>query len=339
MNEHITNFARPNGQIMFSYDMKTENSAGAFVGSFIVQALIVLALLFVSVSAPKIFESANSEHVTLEFNEPQPAVVPTKPLVAPSAPQPPVPVRAEPKLGTPVIPLQKVPEVKPQILVKLPTEVKPVPTFDYAPVKQQEAHARVETNVFSGPSAAEQKRAGGVVQIAGFGNPAGAKSSSSGRASVTPIAGFSDGNRGYVGTQGAHGVVQRVGFGNGAGHPDASGHGGQVQSTQFGAAAAPVAEKRPVIVEAKLVPVRIISKSSPIYSDEARKLHLEGEVFVSVVFCANGSVRFIGIVKGLGHGLDEAAVAAARGIRFSPAQQNNQQVDYPVVLHIVFSLS
>ena len=329
MNEHITNLARTNGQNMFSYDMKTENKAGAFVGSFIVQALILLALFFVSVSAPKVFKSANSEHVTLVFNEPPPAVVPTKPLVAP----------AEPKLVTPVIPFQKVPQVKPQILAKLPTEVKPVPTFDRAPVKQQESHARVETNVFSGPSAAEQKRAGGVVQVAGFGNPAGANPSSFGRASVTPIAGFSDGNRGYVGTQGAHGVVQSVSFGNGAGNPNAGGHGGQVQSTQFGAAAAPVAEKRPVIVEAKLVPVRIISKPSPIYSDEARKLHLEGEVLVNVVFCANGSVRFIGIVKGLGHGLDEAAVAATRGIRFSPAQRNNQQVDYPVVLHIVFSLS
>jgi len=44
-------------------------------------------------------------------------------------------------------------------------------------------------------------------------------------------------------------------------------------------------------------------------------------------------------VRGLGHGLDEAAAKAAEQIRFRPAQQNGQPVDFPAVLHILFQLA
>jgi hypothetical protein len=45
------------------------------------------------------------------------------------------------------------------------------------------------------------------------------------------------------------------------------------------------------------------------------------------------------VVKGLGHGLDEAAVAATRQIRFTPARRDGQFVDYPATIHVVFALS
>jgi outer membrane biosynthesis protein TonB len=44
-------------------------------------------------------------------------------------------------------------------------------------------------------------------------------------------------------------------------------------------------------------------------------------------------------VKGLGHGLDEAALRAAEQIRFKPAIQQGQTVDFPAVAHIVFQLA
>jgi TonB family protein len=76
-----------------------------------------------------------------------------------------------------------------------------------------------------------------------------------------------------------------------------------------------------------------------VYSAEARRLHIEGEVLVSVMFTADGTVKVLGVVKGLGHGLDEAATDAARGVRFVPAKRDGQRVDFPAVLHIVFALS
>ena len=86
-------------------------------------------------------------------------------------------------------------------------------------------------------------------------------------------------------------------------------------------------------------PVVIISKPNPQYTDEARKLGLEGEVLVEVVFPASGPVQVVKVVKGLGHGLDEAAIRAAQQIRFKPALQERQPVDFPATVHIVFQLA
>ena len=64
---------------------------------------------------------------------------------------------------------------------------------------------------------------------------------------------------------------------------------------------------------AAVQPVVILEKPNPIYTDEARKLGLEGEVLVEVVFPASGGpVQVVRVMKGLGHGLDEAAMRAAR---------------------------
>jgi TonB family protein len=66
---------------------------------------------------------------------------------------------------------------------------------------------------------------------------------------------------------------------------------------------------------------------------------LEGEVQNQVVFPASGPVRIVRVTKGLGHGLDEAAVRAAQQIRFKPALQQGRAVDFPATVHIVFQLA
>ena len=85
--------------------------------------------------------------------------------------------------------------------------------------------------------------------------------------------------------------------------------------------------------------VELLSKPNPQYTDEARRLGIEGEVLVNVVFLASGQVKVEGISKGLGHGLDEAAIRAAQQIRFKPAIQDGHAVDFPAVVHIVFQLA
>ena len=54
-------------------------------------------------------------------------------------------------------------------------------------------------------------------------------------------------------------------------------------------------------------PVEITYKPNPVYTDEARSLKLEGEVLLEVSFGANGTLHVNRVVRGLGHGLDEAA--------------------------------
>jgi TonB family protein len=85
--------------------------------------------------------------------------------------------------------------------------------------------------------------------------------------------------------------------------------------------------------------VEILSKPSPIYTDEARRLGIQGEVALSVVFQASGAIRVIGVVRSLGHGLDQAAEEAATQIRFNPAQRGGKPADFPATLRIQFRLA
>ena len=85
--------------------------------------------------------------------------------------------------------------------------------------------------------------------------------------------------------------------------------------------------------------VEILYKPKPAYTDEARKLNLEGEVLLEVLFGANGELHINRVVRGLGHGLDEAAVSAANKIKFKPAQRNGSAIDSTAVVHVMFQLA
>ncbi|WP_394820719.1 energy transducer TonB [Pendulispora albinea] len=64
---------------------------------------------------------------------------------------------------------------------------------------------------------------------------------------------------------------------------------------------------------------RPTSRVKPVYPDEARSAEIEGTVTVEVTVDCTGNVVKADVVKGLGHGLDEAAVAAIRKTTFEPA--------------------
>ena len=85
--------------------------------------------------------------------------------------------------------------------------------------------------------------------------------------------------------------------------------------------------------------IEILEKPQPVYTDEARRLRIEGTVQLRVVFGAAGQIRVVSVVKGLGHGLDEAAVQAAEAIRFRPARRDGHPVDAPAVIQIQFQIA
>jgi TonB family protein len=118
--------------------------------------------------------------------------------------------------------------------------------------------------------------------------------------------------------------------------------GGQVTPAGFADAqslthAAPRPQPHPTA--ASFDPVEILSKPNPAYTEEARRLHVQGEVLLRVVFAASGRLQILGVARGLGHGLDEAAVQAAQQIRFRPARRNGQPIDTTATLHILFELA
>jgi TonB family protein len=86
-------------------------------------------------------------------------------------------------------------------------------------------------------------------------------------------------------------------------------------------------------------PIEILSKPAPAYTEEARRLGIQGDVALSVVFLANGSIRIDGVVQSLGHGLDQEAEQVALRIRFKPALRAGQPADFPATVRIEFRLA
>src|SRR5262249_21365262 len=80
--------------------------------------------------------------------------------------------------------------------------------------------------------------------------------------------------------------------------------------------------------------LEILEKRRPAYSDEARRLQIEGEVVLEMLFPASGPARVLRVIRGLGHGLDESAVEAAVAIRFRPAAERAVAVDTVATVRI-----
>ncbi|HYP06196.1 MAG TPA: TonB family protein [Bryobacteraceae bacterium] len=86
-------------------------------------------------------------------------------------------------------------------------------------------------------------------------------------------------------------------------------------------------------------PLEITFTPKPEYTPEARRLRIEGQVVVQAVFRASGEVDVIRVVSGLGHGLDENAIAAARSIRFRPAKRQGDPLDSTATVRMTFELA
>ena len=194
------------------------------------------------------------------------------------------------------------------------------------------------------------------VQTGGFGDPNGVPANTNSPTTKGPTiaklgsfdlpSGPGTGN-GTRGASGARGTVASAGFGTGIAGAGQGGVGPnvgkKVQATNFGSAdppSVPEAPKRQASTStSKDTPVSLLSKPTPVYTAEARQKKIEGDVELDVEFTASGQIHVLHVVRGLGYGLDEAAVAAAQRIRFNPARRDGQPVDSQGRLRIVFRLS
>ena len=164
------------------------------------------------------------------------------------------------------------------------------------------------------------------VQTGGFGDSNGIKGVGNGKGlTVNSLGSFGMptgpgyGN-GTGGARGKIGVVGDVGFG-GSG---SGGSGGSVEK------AAKVVASTPLVV---------LEHARPQYTDEGRKLGIQGEVLLRVRFTATGGVEVLRVIQGLGHGLDEQARLAAEKIKFKPAEHGGQPMDSEATVHIIFELA
>jgi TonB family protein len=82
----------------------------------------------------------------------------------------------------------------------------------------------------------------------------------------------------------------------------------------------------------------ITEKPQPAYTEEAKANRVEGRVRLRVVLCPAGKVLDIRVRKGLPDGLTEAALKAARRIKFQPAEKGKRKVAQFVTLEYSFKL-
>jgi protein TonB len=76
----------------------------------------------------------------------------------------------------------------------------------------------------------------------------------------------------------------------------------------------------------------------PQYTDDARAAGIEGRVRVKLTIDASGTVTEASLVSGLGHGLDESALAAAKRMRFTPATECGKPVSSSFTITMRFVL-
>jgi TonB family protein len=187
------------------------------------------------------------------------------------------------------------------------------------------------------------------VQTGGFGDENGLKGkalpnkaanvNSAGSALLPVGPGYGNGTGG---AKGARGTVASTGFGNGTAiTPPSGGKKGSVVAGGFAdeSVATEAPKKKVAAAGSPDTGVEIIAKPDPQYNEEGKRLKIEGDVVIDLVFLANGSVQISHVVSGLGHGLDEAAIKAAQQIRFKPAKLANQPVDFPARVRIKFQLA
>jgi len=121
-----------------------------------------------------------------------------------------------------------------------------------------------------------------------------------------------------------------------------SGNGNKPQAAQVALGGAPPPPPPATTVQkASAVTTPVVTyKPEAVYSAEARQLHIEGRVAVKVRMAANGVITVLGVTSGLGHGLDEAAVRCAQGIRFKPAlDANGNPKDWEGIVYITFQIA
>lgn len=318
--------------------------------SFGVQAIAILLLVEIGlIKAPQFEPIARLSQVVM-------LVAPT-----PQRPAPPPPPQLVAMTRLPIVttaPTVRLPALRPTRVAPEPTRIQapqlrasvPAPVLPKAPAPVIQV---VQTGVFnsSGSQAvATTARPANQVQTGGFGDPNGIKGEGKpgARPNIAaaggfdlPVSGGGQGN-GTGGSKGARATVASVGFGNGIAVGNVSQASPRaIQQSGFGDTRATETPRvqRVLPVVSTTTPVQVLTKPNPVYTDEARALHLEGEVLLRVEFGANGELRVLQVLRGLGHGLDEAATRSARQIKFRPATESGRPVTSTAALHVVFQMA
>ena len=341
------------GRSNFGLLPEPERSKGALIASLSINGSILALVLIIGMTVKHVVAVHHYEVTELiapTLPPPQPKV---KVTVPPAPKLPPPPELPKVKLEAPKIELSKPkPEPKPMMMeAKLPVpEIKVAkPAIVLAPQPKAALTAAM-------PAQAPQIKPSTAPVHLGETFGATPNPNATRPATIAAI-----GNP-YGGMQGPavapHGVVGSTGIGNGtksgsnagtmgkvasAGIPGATGTAANGSYGRVGSAGIPVATTVAVMQKVSMLPastnLELISKPPVNYTTEARQMKVQGDVILRVTFLASGQVSVQGVLRGLGHGLDEEAQRVARQIRFRPATRDGRPVDMTTNITISFQLA
>jgi len=91
-------------------------------------------------------------------------------------------------------------------------------------------------------------------------------------------------------------------------------------------------------VGSEVKPPAAIYSPEPNFSDAARYEKFQGVVVMSLVIARDGSVRQVRLLRPVGMGLDDQAVARVKTWRFSPGTRNGEPVAIELNIEVAFNL-
>jgi TonB family protein len=341
------------GRTNFGLLPEPERSTTSFVTSSVINGMALALVLYIGATARHVLEQHHYEMTEL--------IAPTTPPPQPKIKQPP-----PPKLPPPELPKVKMDAPKIEMPKPKPPEPKPIQMEaklampEMKPAKAAIVLAPQPKAALTAAMPAQSTTVKPSTAPVHLGETFGASPNPNATRPATIAA---IGNP-YGGMQGPavapHGVVGSTGIGDGlkagsnagmagkvasAGIPGATGNSagtgtyGKVASAGIPAtvAAAPVVQK--TAAAPSTTNLEVISKPPVQYTSEARQLKVEGDVVLRVTFLATGQIVVRGVVKALGHGLDEEARRVAQQIRFRPATRDGRPIDLTTTITISFQLA
>lgn len=346
------------GRATFGLLPEPEGRAGSFITSSVVNGIILAVILVVGL----LIKPAIQQH---KFEQTE--------LIFPTTPPPPPKIKVKIPPPPPVKEMPKPPEIKleaPKIKIDMPKpkpEPKPVemeakvalPTIKAA--KPQIVLAPQPKAALTAAMPAQNNEVKASTKPVHLGDTFGVTPNPN---AVKPATVAAVGNP-YGGMNGPavapHGVVGSTGIGNGlksgsnagvvgkvasAGIPGSTGNAtnGSYGNARVASAGIPAAAA--AIVPQMAAPAAPTSTQAevniprPAYTDEAKQLKIQGAVVLRVTFFANGQIEVLGVLRGLGHGLDEQAKKAVmQGRVIRPATVNGKPMDSTTNITITFQLA
>lgn len=351
-------------ELLTPAERQTRPGSGVAMSVIVHAALVALVLYLNGVGQPRTPQAVTRltpRLVAVVYVAPTPLELPAMPapVLAPPAK---VDVRTEtprPEIPTPLPPrpienrvaaVAPPPEARPVEALPKPAPPKPAPPevvvgafANNAVVRTAEPNREIERVAFDAPSPKATQPKAQTTTLGGFDRPADPKPASPRQAdAVVAETAFGRAPAAAPPAPAAR-TVRETGFGDSLSRENprtAEKQPPAVTSSGFSSAReVQVAAKTTAPPPARIIPVEVLSKPNPAYTDEARKLKIEGEVLLEVDFAATGNLTVVRVVRGLGYGLDEAAIRAAQQIKFKPAQDGGRAVDFRATVQIVFRLA